>query len=108
MKNNISNIDSLSMSKFLNLRPVTFYWNQDQPRDPNKQYGLIAQEVEFLFPELVNTGVDNMQTKSVNYQALHALSLKVIQSQQAEIDAIKKKQADMEERLLKLEAKLNQ
>jgi hypothetical protein len=108
LKNNISNIDSLSMSKFLNLRPVTFYWNQDQPRDPNKQYGLIAQEVEFLFPELVNTGVDNMQTKSVNYQALHALSLKVIQSQQAEIDAIKKKQADMEERLLKLEAKLNQ
>ena len=108
LKNTILNIDSLSMTKFLNLRPVTFYWNQEMPRDPNKQFGLIAQEVELLFPELVNTGVDSMQTKSMNYQALHALSIKVIQSQQAEIEKLRKKQADMEERLLKLEAKLNQ
>jgi hypothetical protein len=107
LKNTILNIDSSALFKFLNLRPVTFYWNQDKPRDTNLQYGLIAQEVEKLFPELVNTGVDSMQTKSVNYQALHALSLKVIQSQQAEIEALKKKQLDMEQRLLKLEAKLN-
>ncbi len=107
LKNTILNIDSLAVSKFLNLRPVTFYWNQDKPRDPNLQFGLIAQEVEVLFPELVQNGTDSMQTKSVNYQALHALSLKVIQSQQAEIDAMKKKQLEMEERLLKLEAKLN-
>jgi hypothetical protein len=107
LKNTILNIDSNAIAKLLNLRPVTFFWNQDQPRDPNKQYGLIAQEVEVLFPELVQNGTDSMKTKSVNYQALHALSLKVIQSQQAEIDAMKKKQEDMEERLLKLEAKLN-
>ena len=107
LKNTILNIDSAAMFKFLNLRPVTFYWNQDKPRDPNMQYGLIAQEVETLFPELVNTGVDSMQTKSLNYQALHALSLKVIQSQQAEIETLKKKQADLEKRLLILEAKLN-
>ena len=68
---------------------------------------MIAQEVEALFPEMVLTATDSMQTKSVNYQALHALSLKVIQSQQIEIDALKKKQLDIEQRLLKLEAKLN-
>ena len=107
LKNNISNIDSISIAKFLKLRPVSFYWNQDQPRDPNLQYGLIAQEVELLFPELVNNGVDSIQTKSVNYQALHALSLKVIQAQQNEIEALKKKQAEFEERLLKIEVKLN-
>ena len=107
LKHTILNIDSAAMFKFLNLRPVTFYWNQDKPRDPNLQYGLIAQEVETLFPELVNTGVDSMQTKSVNYQALHVLSLKVIQAQQSEIEVLKKKQLDMEQRLLKLEAKLN-
>jgi hypothetical protein len=106
LKNTILNIDNLAMSKFLNLRPVTFYWNQDKPRDPNLQYGLIAQEVETLFPELVTAGVDSMQTKSVNYQALHALSLKVIQAQQAEIEELKKKQADLDKRLLVLEAKL--
>lgn len=107
LKNSIFNIDSLMVSKFFNLRPVTFYWNQDKSRDRNLQYGLIAQEVEILFPEIVLTATDSMQTKSVNYQALHALSLKVIQTQQLEIDALKKKQLDMEQRLLKLEAKLN-
>jgi uncharacterized protein (DUF305 family) len=59
-----------------------------------------------LFPDLVSTATDDMQTKSVNYQALHALSLKVIQSQQAEIEELKKKQADLDQRLLLLEAKV--
>jgi hypothetical protein len=106
LKNTILNLDSSTISKYLQLRPVTFFWNQNQPRDTKLQYGLIAQEVETLFPEMVNTGTDEMQTKSVNYQALHALSLKVIQSQQAEIETLKKQQADMEARLLQLEAKL--
>jgi hypothetical protein len=70
------------------------------------QYGFIAQEIESIFPEMVNTGSDDMQTKSVNYQALHALSLKVIQSQQAEIEELKKKQAELDKRLLLLESKL--
>ena len=107
LKNTILNIDSEAKSKFLKLRPVTFFWNQDKPRDPSLQYGLIAQEVEQLFPEMVNTGTDEMQTKSVNYQALHALSLKVIQTQHAEIESLKIKQANLEQRLLQLEAKLN-
>ena len=51
---------------------------------------MIAQEVEALFPEMVLTATDSMQTKSVNYQSLHALSLKVIQTQQAEIEELKK------------------
>jgi hypothetical protein len=106
LKNTISTITDDLIAKYLQLRPVSYYWNQDRSRDTKLQYGLIAQEVETLFPEMVNTGTDEMQTKSVNYQALHALSLKVIQSQQAEIEALKKQQADMEARLLQLEAKL--
>jgi hypothetical protein len=106
LKNNILGIDSTAISKYLNLRPVTFYWNQDKPRDPSLQFGLIAQEVESIFPEMVNTGTDKLKTKSVNYQALHALSLKVIQSQQAELEALKKMQADFEKRLKLLESKM--
>jgi hypothetical protein len=107
LKNNIVNLDSSSISKYLTLRPVTFYWNQDKKRDTKLQYGFIAQEIESIFPEMVNTGTDEMQTKSVNYQALHALSLKVIQAQQAEIELLKKKQIEFEARLLRLEAKIN-
>ncbi len=106
LKNNIVDLDSSSISKFLKLRPVTFYWNPDKQRDTKLQYGFIAQEIESIFPEMVNTGSDSMQTKSVNYQALHALSLKVIQAQQAEIEALKSKQNDLESRLKAIEEKL--
>ncbi len=106
LKNNIQELDSTSISNYLKLRPVSFYWNQDKQRDTKLQYGFIAQEIESIFPEMVNTGSDDMQTKSVNYQALHALSLKVIQSQQAEIEELKKKQAELDKRLLLLESKL--
>lgn len=107
LKNNIIELDSSSILKYLKLRPVTFFWNQDKQRDNKLQYGFIAQEIESIFPEMVNTGTDEMQTKSVNYQALHALSLKVIQNQQAEIELLKKKQIEFEARLLRLEAKIN-
>jgi hypothetical protein len=107
LKNNIIELDSSSISKYLKLRPVTFFWNQDKQRDNKLQYGFIAQEIESIFPEMVNTGTDEMQTKSVNYQALHALSLKVIQNQQSEIELLKKKQIEFEARLLRLEAKIN-
>jgi hypothetical protein len=107
LKNNIVDLDSSSISKYLKLRPVTFYWNQDKKRDTKLQYGFIAQEIESIFPEMVNTGTDEMQTKSVNYQSLHALSLKVIQNQQAEIELLKKKQIEFEARLVRLEAKIN-
>ncbi len=106
LKNNIVELDSSNISKYLKLRPVTFYWNPDKQRDTKLQYGFIAQEIESIFPEMVNTGSDEMQTKSVNYQALHALSLKVIQAQQAEIEALKNKQIDLENRLKAIEEKL--
>lgn len=106
LKNTIVDLDMDINNKYLNLRPVNYYWN-DGSDNKKKQYGFIAQEVELLFPELVSIANDSMETKSVNYQALHALSLKVIQTQQTEIEALKKKQAETEQRLLQLEAKLN-
>ena len=108
LKNSINNIDDSVLNKYLQLRPVSYFWNTSKSSDSNLQYGLIAQEVENIFPEMISTANDSIQTKSVNYQALHALSLKVIQIQQAEIDNLKKKQESLEARLLRLESKLNQ
>jgi hypothetical protein len=105
LKNNIVDLDSTSIANYLQLRPVNYYWN-DGADNHHKQYGFIAQEVEPLFPDMVSTANDAMQTKSINYQALHAISLKVIQSQEAEIEGLKKNQAAIEARLLQLEAKL--
>jgi hypothetical protein len=115
LKNSINSLDEALINKYLALRPVSYFWNKGQTGTDKVQYGLIAQEVETILPELVSTATDSMQTKSVNYQALHALSIKVIQSQQAEIDALKKnqeelskKQSDLERRLLELEAKIKE
>lgn len=105
LKNTIENISNELIAKYLQLRPVSYYWNQDQARDTKLQHGLIAQEVEPLFPEMVYTGTDAMETKSVNYQSLHALSLKVIQEQQKQIEMLQQKQAALEQRLLLLESK---
>lgn len=107
LKNNINGISNTILSKYLQLRPVTYYWNQGASSDKNLQYGLIAQEVESIFPEMVQTATDEKQTKSLNYQALHAISLKVIQEQQKQIEELKSKQTLLEQRLLKLEEKLN-
>ncbi|MFD3293381.1 tail fiber domain-containing protein [Aquirufa sp. KTFRIE-69F] len=106
LKNTIADINNDVKTNYLKLRPVTYYWNQDKPRDTSLQYGLIAQEVETLFPEIVLTATDSGQTKSINYQALHALSLKVIQTQQTEIEELKQKQLDLEGRLKLLESKI--
>lgn len=97
LKNSIRQLDQTIVNKFLKLNPVAYLWNQNIQRDTSLQYGLIAQEVETVFPEMVFTGSDSAQTKSVNYQALHALSLKAIQLlneklelQNQEIEMIKK------------------
>lgn len=105
LKNTIIDIDQEVFSKYLQLRPVTYYWN-DGSDNKHKQYGLIAQEVEVLFPDMVSVANDSMQTKSVNFQALHALSLKVIQEQQKQIEILQQKQAALEKRLLLIESKL--
>jgi hypothetical protein len=105
LKNSVKSLDGDAIRKYLQLNPVSYFWNKGKSSDDKLQYGLIAQQVEKIFPEMVFTASDNVQTKSVNYQALHALSLKVIQSQQYEIEMLKKKQEDVESRLMKLESK---
>jgi hypothetical protein len=69
-----------ALDRILNLRGVSYNWRKDE--FPNKnfndrhQVGVIAQEVEKQFPELVDQGVDGY--KSVNYPALVAPVIEAI------------------------------
>lgn len=112
LKNTIQDMDLSFVNKFMTLRPVNYYWNEGKSNDKGLQYGFIAQEVEQIFPELVFTATDETQTKSMNYQALHAMSAKMIQlqqqqisAQQQEIDALKRNIESLDSRLQKLENK---
>lgn len=84
----------------MSLRPVTFRYRKpfadgSQP----VQYGLIAEEVAEVYPDLVAYGADG-QPESVKYQVLDSMLLNELQRQQAEI-------RDLREKLMRVEAMLS-
>ena len=90
----------------MRLRPVTFRYKQPFA-DGTKpiQYGLIAEEVAEVYPDLVAHSADG-QIETVKYQVLDSMLLNEAQRQQAEIAAQKDHIRRLEERLVKLEAAL--
>ncbi len=62
----------------MQLRPVTFHYKQDPQGE--RQYGLIAEEVARLYPELVSYGPDG-KPQTVRYLELTAMLLNELQKQ---------------------------
>jgi hypothetical protein len=83
------------------LRPVSFNW-ADRP-DDGLHYGLIAQEVREVLPEVVVGDDGENGTLSMNYGELVPVLVNAIQEQQAEIDIQAEQIAALEARLLALE-----
>jgi Chaperone of endosialidase len=83
----------------LQLRPVTFRYRK--PFDDGSkplQYGLIAEEVAKVFPDLVARSADG-QIESVKYQVLDSLLLNELQRQEDEIRELKERIAQLEPKL---------
>ena len=74
-KKDISSL-GIQREKMLKLRPVSFSYKQDTNNTP--QFGLIAEEVNEVYPELVIHDA-NGEIYTVNYMALIPLLLKEIQ-----------------------------
>jgi hypothetical protein len=101
-------------SGLMQLRPVTF--RHKKPfADGSKpiQYGLIAEEVAEVYPDLVARSADG-QIETVKYQVLPTMLLNEVQRQQSEIRgqadqirALEQKNHALQERLVKLEAALS-
>jgi hypothetical protein len=66
------------------LRPVTFRYKTDQ--EHRRQYGLIAEEVAKVYPELVVKAADG-RIESVQYHELIPMLLNEVQHQQQKLDA---------------------
>ena len=69
----------------LAMRGVRFHWS-DPAADRAPQVGLIAQEVEAVFPEAISTGPEGL--KGVNYGMLVAPLIEAVKQQQAQIEAL--------------------
>lgn len=122
-KKDIENIDN-SLQKVQQLQGVSYYWRTDE--FPNQQFtkdqdlGLIAQEVEKILPQVVNT--DDLGYKSVQYshivplliEAIKELSFELEQTKEnhvCEVVSIKKEQEDkydlLNQKLEKYETLMN-
>lgn len=83
LKHDISTIHS-ALDKVMQLRGVDFKWNSsDKP-----SMGVIAQEVEKVFPEAVSTN-DNDGMKSVSYDGLTGALIEAVKQQQKEVESLK-------------------
>ena len=90
LKTNIKPLEK-ALDKVLTLNGVTYEWRvnefPDKNFDSNRHVGVIAQEVEAVLPEAVETGGDGY--KSVNYSNITPLLIEAIKEQQAEIEELK-------------------
>ncbi len=101
LKTNINDLES-SIDKIMALRPVTYTWDSKKHPsfggDTRKQIGFLSQELEQVFPELVNKSsvvlpnenVQNTEEKfdAVSYDGLIPVLTKALQEQQKVIEQL--------------------
>src|SRR5262249_45350737 len=77
------------LNRVVKLQPVNYYWRSAEFPDKHfgnsESYGLVAQQVERVLPELV--GEDAEGYKTVDYSKLPLMMLQAIKEQQAQIAA---------------------
>jgi hypothetical protein len=100
-KDNVSNLP-YGLEEVTALRPVMFTWI-DRP-DEGLHYGLIAQEVREVLPDIVDGDDGENGTLGMNYSELVPVLVKAMQEQQNEIDTQAEQIAALEARLAALEA----
>lgn len=85
---------------YLHNIPKKYYsWKDDSTY--TRHIGTSAQEVQKYYPELVNTGDDGYLT--MNYDKLSIVALKAIDVLHEEVTELKKENAELKERLARLE-----
>ena len=85
------------LDKVTALQPVRYFWRSEE--FPNRHfgnsqnYGLVAQDVEQVLPELVTTGVDGF--KAVDYSGLPLLTIQAVKDLKLEVTDLKSDANDL-------------
>ena len=103
LKKDFVKLENISY-KLNEINPYYYFLKTDENSE-NKQIGFIAQEVEKVFPELVETKEDNLKT--VNYSRFTAILLSAFKEQQNEIDKLKNELKESKTEIKQLKSKLN-
>ena len=95
------------------LQPVHYFWRAaefpERHFGDSRGYGLIAQEVEQVLPELVVTNPDGY--KAVDYSKLPLLTIQAVKELKGENDALKERVAQLDglkARVAELERLINE
>ncbi len=89
------------LDKLVKLQPVNFFWRSSEfPQrhfGTEQSYGLIAQEVEAVLPELVSADAEGF--KAVNYSKLPLLLLQGMKEQQQLSQQLKQENTELKQQL---------
>jgi hypothetical protein len=103
LKRNVQNL-GYGLPEVLRLRPVSYEW-KDRPTGP-ATFGLIAQEVATIMPELVGKSQDEAGMLSLNYVGLVPVLVKAMQEQEPRIGAVATATADLKVDTADLKARI--
>lgn len=87
-KKDITSVTAKEAQKILKLNPVTFVYKDDE--EEALQYGLIAEEVYKLYPEMI--GMKKGEVDSMHYEQLWAPLIKIVQMQDTRIKQLEEAQ----------------
>jgi hypothetical protein len=98
LKKKIKNLTD-SNKKVSQLRPVTFLWKNNKRNDENNNFGLIAQEVEPILPNLVST---KNKYKMISYEDFLPVILEAMKEQASEIETLQNNISNLKNELIGL------
>lgn len=101
LKMNIKTLEN-PLGKIMRIRGIRFNWI-DREED-GEQIGFVAQEVEKIYPELIQTGSDGY--KAVDYSKFTPILLEANKQLQKKNKVLEESVADLEDRIAKLEEML--
>ena len=102
LKKNIEPLGSV-LAKVMKLKPSIYHYIDNEDTTP-KSIGFIAQDVELIFPDLVQELEGN---KALVYDNFAVLAIATIQEQQKLIDDLRARQKKFEEELESIRREIN-
>ena len=113
LKTNVQLLDADVLARIQQLKPATYSYI----RDPLQQrtVGFMAEDVQPIFPELVENIGENGENMAINYAGFSVVAIKAIQEQQNQIDRLTRENNELKEqtkellfRISEIEDRINQ
>jgi hypothetical protein len=82
------------LGSVMKLNPMRYYYKRNK-NSTGKLYGFIAQEMETVFPSLVSPPNAESEYYGLNYENLHAITIKAVQELNIKIEALEKENNEL-------------